>query len=278
MIVAAQRINTVQNNLRNLVSNDRHAEIWRQTIVPTETPEFREYKVDLEQSIDTALANRPELEQLAVRTEQNDISYSMYSDRKKWQVDLVAQFGTSGVAGPQTISETGVPLIRPELVGGPAHAYKVMLTEGFTQWFVGVQLQIPLKNRTLESQMAQLKIQNRQNMMNRRVAEQLIQTEIRNAAQTIETNRQQVETAKVARQLAEEQLVGEEKRFQAGLSENFRVLDRQRSLSQAQGVELQALIAYKKSIINLQTAMYTLLESNDFEIAKTSSDSVPALK
>jgi outer membrane protein TolC len=278
MIVAAQRINTVQNNLRNLVSNDRHAEIWRQTIVPTEAPDFKEYKVDLDHAIDTALANRPELEQLAIRTEQNDISYSMYKDRTKWQVDLVAQFGTSGVAGPQTLSPEGIPLIRPELVGGPGHAYGVMFTEGFTNWFVGAQIQIPLKNRSLESQMAQVKIQNRQNLMNRRVVEQLIQTEIRNAFQTIETNRQQVETAKVARQLAEEQLVGEEKRFQAGLSENFRVLDRQRSLSQAQGVELQALIAYKRSIIDLEKAMYTLLESNDFEIAKTSSDAVPQLK
>jgi outer membrane protein TolC len=62
------------------------------------------------------------------------------------------------------------------------------------------------------------------------------------------------------------------------LSENFRVLDRQRGLSQAQGVELQSLIAYRQSIITLQKAMYTLLEANDFEIAKTSSENVPNLK
>ena len=61
-------------------------------------------------------------------------------------------------------------------------------------------------------------------------------------------------------------------------SENFRVLDRQRQLSIAQGVELQTLIAYKKSVIDLQKAMYTLLEFNDFEIAKTSSEQVPLLK
>ncbi len=277
LIVAEERINTVENSLRNLISSDRNAEIWRQTIVPTETPEFKEYKVELFQAIETALANRPELEQLSLRMEQNDISYSLSNDRKKWQLDLVGQFGTVGAAGPQSYSN-GIPQVPDSLVGGPFHSYKVMVTEGFYNWFVGVTIQIPFRNRAMEAQMAQYKVQKRQMMMNQRVAEQQIQTEIRNAVQTIETNRKRVDTARVARELAKEQLEGEEKRFQAGLSENFRVLDRQRGLSQAQGVELQALIAYKKSIIDLQKAMYTLLESNDFEIAKTSADNVDPLK
>lgn len=53
------------------------------------------------------------------------------------------------------------------------------------------------------------------------------------------------------------------------MSQNFLVLQRQQDLATAKGTELQALIAYKKSIINLQQAMYTLLDSNDFEVAKT---------
>jgi len=85
------------------------------------------------------------------------------------------------------------------------------------------------------------------------------------------TNKQRVETARVALKLADEQLVGETKRFQAGMSQNFLVLQRQQQFSAARGVELQALIAYKKSIIALQQTMYTLLESNDFEVARTDS-------
>jgi outer membrane protein TolC len=92
---------------------------------------------------------------------------------------------------------------------------------------------------------------------------------VRNAIQDLDTNKQRVETAKVALELAQEQLVGETKRFQAGMSQNFLVLQRQQDLSTAQGTQLQALIAYKKSIIALQQAMYTLLESNDFQIAKS---------
>ena len=71
---------------------------------------------------------------------------------------------------------------------------------------------------------------------------------------------------------SQERLDGEEKRFQAGLSQNYLVLQRQNELSSAEYTYLQALINYKKSIITLQKAMYTLLESNEFEIAKGSSE------
>jgi outer membrane protein len=290
LIASEEKINNVENNLRALISSDRNAEIWRQVVVPTETPEFKEYKVSLDNAIDTALQNRPELEQLAIKMQMADITYNLDSNQKKWQFDLVGGFGAMGVSGPQAMIDpsTGASITCPgdsrciptNLVGGAFNSYRTLFTGGFTNWTVGFNVQIPLKNRSLEAQLAQIKIQKRQLLMNRKSVEQQIQVDIRNAVQKIETNRKQVETARVARELAREQLEGEEKRFQAGLSENFRVLDRQRGLSSAQGVELQALITYRKSIIDLQKAMYTLLESNDFEIAKSSSDNVnvPALK
>jgi len=278
LISSDETIINAENSLRNLISSDRTAEIWQQVIVPTDKPEFREYKVDLQQAIDTALTNRPELEQLDLRMQENDITYAVYKSQRRWQVDLVGQFGSVGVAGPQTFGPNGEPTIPPALIGGPWHSYDVLFTQGYINWFAGFNIQIPLRNTALDSQLGQIKVQNRQVMMNRRVTEQQIQTDVRNAVQAIETNKKRVDTARIARELAQEQLVGEEKRFQAGLSENFRVLDRQRGLSQAQGVELQSLISYQQSIIALQRTMYTLLEANDFEIAKTSSQNVANFK
>jgi len=272
LISSEERINQVENALRALVSNDRNAQIWRQTIIPTETPEFKEYRVLLEEAINTALQNRPELEQLAIKVQQNDVSYMLGRNQSRYQVDLVGGFGAvgSGIAASKTTP--------PALEGGLGHAWKTLFTDGFTNWIVGFQVQIPLRNRNVEAQLGQLAVQKRQLLMNRKSLEQQIQADVRNAVQRLETTRKQVETARVATQLAKEQLDGEEKRFQAGLSENFRVLDRQRGLSQAQAAELNALIAYKKAVITLQKAIYTLLESNDFEIAKTSSESVATLK
>jgi outer membrane protein TolC len=191
-------------------------------------------------------------------------------NQKKWQVDLVASFGTVGVAGPQSIDpDTGLPLINPDLVGGIGKANQTLFTGGFTNWFAGFDIRIPLRNRGLDAQLAQLQIQRQQLNMSRTNMEQKIALQVRNAIEDLETNKQRVQTARVALQLAQEQLDGEALRFQAGMSQNFLVLQRQQFFANAKGVELQALIAYKRSIINLQNAMCTLLESNDFEVIKS---------
>jgi outer membrane protein TolC len=270
MLASREAIVVAENNLRSVISADRNGEIWQKVIVPTDTPEFTEYQVDGAQAIETALRNRPELEQYDMQMEENDVNRRLGQNQKKWQVDFVASIGTTGVAGPQSVNPlTGEPLIDPNFIGGIGVANSTLFTGGFTNWSTGFNLQIPLRNRSLDAQLAQLQIQRHQLEMNRTKTEQGIVVQVRNAIEDLETNKQRVETAQVALKLAQEQLDGENKRFLAGMSQNFLVLQRQQDLASAQGTELQALIAYKKSIITLQQAMYNLLGSNDFEIAKT---------
>jgi outer membrane protein TolC len=277
LITSEERILSQENTLRALISNDRNADIWSRVIVPTDTPEFREYKITLEEAIEAALKNRPELEQRDLELRKLDINQQMTENSRKWQVDLTAQFGSTGVSGPQT-EKAGVPTIPPALVGGIWNAYQTMFTEGFTNWQVAFQVQIPLRNRTVDAQIAQHLISRRQQLMQRKNTEQSIQVDVRNAVQKLDTSKKQVETAGVARALSKERLDGETKRFEAGLSQNYLVLQRQNELATAEYTELQSLINYKKAIITLQKAMYTLLESSEFDIAKGSSSNVPNLK
>jgi len=291
LISSEEQILRQENTVRQLISNDRNSEIWSKVIIPTDQPDFVEYKVDLNTAIETALKKRPELAQYDIQLRQSDINLKMTQNSRKWQFNLIGQFGSQGTAGPQSyllnnytgepqLDENGnkIPSIPPYLVGGLGHAYKTVFTEGFTTWQVSFQLDIPLRTRNLDSQFAQQKIQRQQTLMNRRSQEQNIQVEIRNAVQKLKTNRQQVEQAKMQQQLSKEQLDGEVKRYDAGLSENFRVLDRQNQLAMSENTYLVNLINYKKAIIALQKAMYTLLESNEFEIAKSSAGNVPDLK
>jgi outer membrane protein TolC len=259
LLNARKGIIVAENNLKNYISNDRNADIWHQVIVPTDSVDFVEYKMDLDQAIDTALARRPELEQLDLQVQENEINYRVIDSQKKWGVDFQGSLGYTGVAGPNSnISE---------LAGGMATAYSTLFTQGFRNWYTGLQISIPLKNRAYESQLAQLQIQKKTYLLNRKNSEQGIAVQIRNAFQDLETNKQNIDTTRIARELARAQLDGEQKRFEAGMSENFLVLQRQTDLATAEGAQLQALVAYKKSVITLQQYMYTLLEAGDFEIA-----------
>jgi outer membrane protein len=269
LVTAQQSIKTAENTLRSTISNDRTSKIWGMIIVPTDSPDFLDYPTNLGSAIETALKNRPELEQYGLQLQQNEVSHAVDRNLKKWQLDAVGSFGTVGVAGPQTLSSTGQPIILPAMVGGIGTAYENLFTQGLKNWFVGFNIQIPLRNRSLDGQLGQLDVQKTQLLMNRKNEEQKIAVQIRNAVDDLESNKQKVKTATMARQLAEIQLEAETKRFKAGTSQTFFVLQRQQELSAARGAELQALVAYKKSIITLQQNMYTLLESNDYEIANS---------
>jgi outer membrane protein len=271
LVTAEQAIKVAENNLRATISSDRGADIWQKIIVPADSPDFQPFDVDLDKAIDTALANRPELAQSDLQLQENEISTRMTGNQKKWQFDLVGSFGAVGVSGPQTFSSNGQPIIDPSLIGGFGTAYKTLFTQGFRSWFAGFNIQIPLRNRNVEGQLGQLEVQKRQLLINRKNAEQKIAVQIRNTYQDLDANRQRVETTKLARELAQLQLDGETKRFRAGMSQNFLVLQRQRDLSTAEGAELQALVAYKKSVIAIQQDMYTLLEAGDYEIAGSES-------
>ncbi len=275
LIKARQTIQISENNVRNLISHDRNAEIWHQTIVPTEKADYRDYPVKLEQAIETALKNRPELEQYDYQLRQNDLSLQLQKSTKKGQFDFVGTIGANGTAGPNPSGSTKIPL---QFVGGILNSYNTIFTQGLYLWSVAFNVQIPLRSRTSDAQIAQTQIVRQQLMMNRTKAEQNIIVQIRNAVDNLDTCRQQVDAARIARELAEEELSGETERFNAGMSQNFLVLQRQTDLATAQGNELQALVAYKKAIITLQQNMYTLLESNDFQIARSTGKTAPTFR
>jgi outer membrane protein len=82
---------------------------------------------------------------------------------------------------------------------------------------------------------------------------------VRESARTVTTNAKRVDATRVSRALAEKRLEAEEKKFQAGMTTNFFVLQAQRDLNQARNNELQALIDYLKSVVNYETAQISPL-------------------
>ncbi len=284
LIASEETVLSNENALRALISSNRNSEIWSQVIIPTDKPDFVEYKVDSNSAFATALKNRPEMEQSDISLRKDDINNNVLLNNRKWQLDLTGSFGSQGTAGPQgcqTNFLTGqcttdlqghiLPSTPPALVGGIGTAYKTIFTEGYSNWSIQFQLNIPLRNRAMDAQIAQQEITKRQDLMNRKKTEQNILQDVRNAVQSLETRRNQVKAASESTRLSEERLHGEEKRLDAGLSQVYLVLDRQTSLATAQAAELNALINYKRAIITLEKAMYTLIDANDFEIAKGSA-------
>ena len=78
--------------------------------------------------------------------------------------------------------------------------------------------------------------------------------EVRDAALRLEQNRQRIDTAQLGRDLAEQRLDAEQKRFEVGMSTSFLVIQAQRDLAVARNNELQASLAYQLALVAFQTA------------------------
>ncbi len=128
---------------------------------------------------------------------------------------------------------------------------------------VGLSIQIPLKNRTAEANLAGARIQSEQLEASTRSQEQVIEVDVRNAAQAVETSRRRVLAAREARTNAQLQLEGEQRLYQVGRSTTFILFQRENALTNARNLELRAETDYNKALADLQRATSTTLRANN---------------
>ena len=86
-----------------------------------------------------------------------------------------------------------------------------------------------------------------------RSLELTVATQVREVARTLNTNRKRVDATRASRELAERKLEAEQKKFEAGMSTNFQVIQAQRDLATARNAELQAVLDYNRSLVDFET-------------------------
>lgn len=128
---------------------------------------------------------------------------------------------------------------------------------------IGVAIQIPFKNQTAEANLAGARIQKEQLEASTRSQDQVIEVDVRNAAQNVETSRRRVLAAREAQANAEMQLEGEQRLYQVGRSTTFLLFQRQNALTNARNAELRAETDYNKALADLQRATSTTLRANN---------------
>jgi len=120
---------------------------------------------------------------------------------------------------------------------------------------VGVRITLPLKNRTAKAELAHSLAEGRQIETNRTKMEQLIEADVRNTMQAVRSVEARLSAAEAARVAAEQQYTSEQRKFQAGMSTVFLVLQRQTDLTTARGREVQTQTDLSKAIAQFQRAM-----------------------
>ena len=150
-----------------------------------------------------------------------------------------------------------------DLVGGYGKTLSNLFSLNTYNVTVGVAIQIPFKNKTAEANLAGARIQKEQLEASTRSQDQIIEVDVRNSAQAVETSRLRVLSAREARINAELQLEGEQRLYQVGRSTTFLLFQRQNALTNARNAELRAETDYNKALADLQRATSTTLRANN---------------
>ncbi|HVG38024.1 MAG TPA: TolC family protein, partial [Pyrinomonadaceae bacterium] len=294
---ALEDVSRFENNLKNLIAENRQSPLWRVSIMPTDRVDVQPPTVALDKALETAFANRAEIQQSDVSRAINEIDQRYYREQTKPQVDLIGSYGSSGLAGtvflsgvlnPFTSSTAilrdrvnqlsalaGLPPV-PEppaqtlpgnLVGGIGQSFSNLFANRYNNYRVGVQISIPLRNRTAEAQLGRSLVEGQRITTQREQLEQSIQLDVRNALQSVRTAESRLRAAAAARSASEQQYASEQRRFEAGQSTLFLVLERQTSLTTARGNELRAQTDLNKATADLQRATGNALEVNRVSVS-----------
>src|SRR5262249_25810927 len=99
---AIEAIQRAENTLKALMLAPGNQEAWNAAMVPVEKPELNSSPwLQRDAALKLAHSHRPEMEQYRVRGELNRIDVSYFRDQTKPQIDLVAGYGTYGLAGKE---------------------------------------------------------------------------------------------------------------------------------------------------------------------------------
>jgi outer membrane protein len=171
--------------------------------------------------------------------------------------------GILAFAGTPTAFNT-LTTVRP---GGLPDALNTMINNNFPTYAVGLNFTLPIRNRSAQADSARALLDERQQQVQYRSTQNAIVLSVRNALIALQQDRAQVAAAGKARELAQQTLDAEQKKYQLGSSTSYNVVLRSRDLTAAQGTELRAKANLEEAVVNFNQAMGRTLEVNHIIVA-----------
>ena len=268
------QIVVAENGLKRLIAAEPGDPVWMQRIVPTDQPQVTEPPSTLEDATRQALRNRPELESLDLQLQANRVDRNFLRWELKPQLNLMGDMGSVGFAGPvytPIFNADGIPDGRLPYSGAGGGGFGTAIRQAYgltyPNWNFGVNLQIPIFNRSAKAQAAEAEVNHRRLETQVKQEKETIMVEVANAYQSVVLQRKTLEVAREASKLSQEQVRGETERFAAGFTTNFELLRYQRDLEDARVSELRAVVDYQIALAALQKAMDVIIDASDLEVA-----------
>ncbi|HEX3550536.1 MAG TPA: TolC family protein, partial [Candidatus Elarobacter sp.] len=279
---AIQNVQRVQTQLKQLLLANPSDPVWFANLVPTTPVAQIPQEPSLDALVSSAIQNRPEVAQVRAQRAQSDVNLAFARDQLKPQLDLGLGYTSNGFAG-NPLNPAANPLFAligaiapPSVLAGfptpPAYqngrfgqSFQNLLDNRFPTYTAQLTFSFPIGQHTGKADLAIAQEQQRQVQINETALVQRFRSEAVNAIQGLREAQYRVIAARSAREAAQRVLLGEQRRFQAGTSTTFLVLQRQLDVANQEGRELQAQTDLDKAIVELNRVSGGLFAQNNID-------------
>lgn len=295
---AQAALTRAENALKTFVVPDRRSPLWASALHAATPPTDDVVMASLEDALSAARANRLELRQAAIAADTQEAETRFFSDQRRPQIDLVGTYLSAGLAGrvipagpnplsfgtqplvdrintlsglqnlpPLAALSTGGSTISPALTGGYGRSLSNLAGMDFPTVEVGVRIALPFANRTADARHASSVAEGRRLRLRTDQLEIAVEADVRNAMQAVESARAGRDAARQASTLAELQYASEQRRFEAGTSTLFLVLQRQSAMIALRTQSARADADLSRSLAQLQHATGQILAANQITLS-----------
>jgi outer membrane protein TolC len=215
---------------------------WSREVVIQTPPGIPDVQLeDVDSHVQLAMLMRPDLNQARLLVERGDLEIVKTRNGLLPRMDLFATLGKSGYAGTF------------------GRSVEHMHDDGYDM-LAGVNVEYPPLNRNAQALHQRATLSRRQALESVRNLAQLVEVDVRTAYVEVERAKEQVAATAVTRKLQEEKVRAEMEKFRVGKSTTLLVAQAQRDLLVSQIAEVQALVAYLKSVVEFYRLEGSLLE------------------
>jgi outer membrane protein TolC len=285
LIMAQTNLQLEQLLIKNAITKNIQDPLLAEApVIPTDTLRANEqYEVrPVQELIQEALQARPEMATARIQLTNYEITRKSLKNALLPTLDLYAFYGASGLAGAQNPTVPTCPTVN---IFGECYQAGLIPTTynaAFTNMFnssapdkgIGVNLNIPIRNRAAQANQVRSELEYRQQQISLQQMENTITLQVRQAQFGLQNNYAALQAAIAARDYAQQNLDAEQKKFSYGASTPTLVLQASSNLTQAESNVLNSAANYEKSKVLLDYYTAETLSKLGIDIGDAESGKV----
>jgi outer membrane protein TolC len=234
-------------------------------VIPTDRMQAEQVQPSqsIQDLISKALRDRTELAESDVDLVNRQISRRAARNALLPSLSLIGFYGGSGLAGPLNPLCQGCTSSVPVDFGG---ALNNTFNNSSPDYYVGLNLNIPLRNRVAKADQYRSELEYRQAELRLEQLKKQVRIEVRNAQYSVEQTGARVQAARKARDVAQRTFDITKKEQDLGAGSSYQTLSAQRDLSLAELDLVTAMTVFAKAKVELDRATGATLEHNGIQL------------